>query len=252
MSAQLTYDQSPAIGFAGMLADNFSSPKQIDSGLAEATYQVTTVLQSTDYVALNNVVVTLDGTALAADVWVDTHSNLLAAVAAKILAQDVVTSAAVSGDDTITVTFNDGLVHTISVVTTLGAGQPTYTIANTTTAIDALVLGSALVNGSSDAQYKVAAIDTDPTGVVIYVSGSEQAYSTGVVDYASKKAFPIMKKGRFYGVAGSAVSKGASLSYHVANGKYVADGAGTTNAFVTAVTSATADGDIIVLDIDKV
>jgi len=61
-----------------------------------------------------------------------------------------------------------------------------------------------------------------------------------------------MKKGRFYGVAGSAVSKGASLSYHVANAKYVADGTGTTNAFVTAVTSAAADGDLIILSIDKV
>ena len=252
MSAQLTYSQSPAIGFAGMLADNFSSPKQIDSGLAEATYQVTTVLQSTDYVALNSVVVTLDGTALSADVWVDTHANLLAAVAAKILAQDGVTSAAVSGGDTITVTFDDGAVHTIAAVTTLGVGQPTYTIANTTTAIDALVLGAPLVNGTGDNQYKVAAIDTDPVGVAVYVSGSEQAYRTGVINYPTKHAFPIMKKGRFHGVAGSALAKGASVSYHVANGKYVADGTGTTNAFATVVTSAAADGDIIVLDIHKV
>lgn len=35
MSAQTTYNQSPAIGFQGMIAENFTSPKQIDSGLVE-------------------------------------------------------------------------------------------------------------------------------------------------------------------------------------------------------------------------
>ena len=34
MSAQLTYPQSPAIGFQGMIAQNFAV-KQIDSGLVE-------------------------------------------------------------------------------------------------------------------------------------------------------------------------------------------------------------------------
>lgn len=36
MSAQTTYNQSPAIGFQGMMSEGFYGVKQIDSGLVEA------------------------------------------------------------------------------------------------------------------------------------------------------------------------------------------------------------------------
>lgn len=254
MSAQLTYDQSPAIGFAGMIAESFTSPKHIDSGLAESVNQVTTSVIDFGYIADNVVVVTLDGVALPSVTFIDTSDNMSDAIAAVIAAQSSVASAVhtLDAEDKTTITFNDYASHTVSFACTGGAGQPNYTIALVAAPSGSLVLGAPLVNGTEDAQYKVAADDTDPVGVAIYVSGSEQAYSTGVINYADKVSFPIMKKGRFYGVAGSALAKGASVSYHVANGKYVADGAGTTNAFVTTVTSSAADGDIIVLEIHKV
>jgi len=253
MSAQLTYGQNPAIGFAGMIAENFYGPKQIDSGLLEDTFQVMTSVQSTDYVASNSAAITIDGVAVAASpvVWVDTHANQLAAVAAALLAEDSVTAAVVSGGDTITLTFADYAAHVISIVVTGGSGQPTYTNTVTVLATASLVLGAPVINGSTDAQYQVAAINADPVGIAVYVSGSEQA-TDGTVVYGNLQSLPIMKKGRFFGVANAVIAKGASVAYDVAAAKYSADSATTTNAFCTAVTSSTATGDIIILEIDKV
>ena len=40
MVAQLTYEKDPAVGFKGMISQNFTSPRQIDSGLAEGAILV--------------------------------------------------------------------------------------------------------------------------------------------------------------------------------------------------------------------
>lgn len=253
MSAQTTYNQSPAIGFSGMIAQNFVSPKQIDSGLVEDTYQTATLTFNADLVTSNSSAITVDGAAIAGSpvVFATDHATTMALIAAALQAEASVTSATVSAARVITIVYSDYSTHTAAVTVTAGATQAGVTFATTVPASTSLALGAPVINGTEDNQYKTAYVDTDPVGVAIYVSGSEQA-SDGTVQYDNFKQFPIMKKGRFFGVAGSAISKGASLSYHVANGKYVADGAGTTNAFVTAVTSADADGDIITLEISKV
>jgi len=253
MSAQTTYSQSPAIGFAGMIAQNFVSPKQIDSGLVEDTYQTATLTFDADIVTSNSCAITVDSVAVAASpvAFTDDHATTMALVAAAIAASDDVISATVSAARVITIVYADYTTHTAAVTITAGATQAGVTFATTIPASTSLVLGAPVVNGTLDNQYQNAIVNSDPIGVAIYVSGTEQA-ADGSVQYDNLGQFPVMKKGRFYGVAVAAIAKGASLSYHVANGKYSADGAGTTNTFVTAVTSADADGDIIVLEIDKV
>jgi hypothetical protein len=253
MSAQTTYNQSPAIGFAGMIAQNFVSPKQIDSGLVEDTYQTATLTFDADLVSLNSVAITVDGSAIAGSpvVFDTSHAATMALIVTALEAESTVLSATLSAARVITIVYSDYTTHTAAATVTLGASQAGVTFATTVPASTSLALGAPVLNGTLDNQYKTAYVDSTPVGVAIYVSGSEQA-ANGTVQYDNYGQFPVMKKGRFFGVAGSAVAKGASLSYHVANGKYVADGAGTTNSFVTAVTSADADGDIIVLEIDKV
>lgn len=252
MSAQTTYGQNPAIGFAGMIAESFTSPKQIDSGLLEDTHQTSTLTYDADIVASNSNAITIDGVAVAGSpvVYADSHALTMAAIAVVIAAEDEVTSATVSAARVITIVWADHVAHVAAVTVTAGSSQAAVVHAVTVLASASLVLGQPVVNGSSDDQYKVAAINSDPTGVAVYVSGSEQA-ADGTVKFSDLQSFPVMKKGRFYGVAAAQIAKGASLSYHVANGKYSADGAGTTNAFVYAVTAAAADGDIIMLSIDK-
>jgi len=150
MSAQLTYEQSPAIGFSGMLADNFSEPKQIDSGLAEGS---------------------------------------------------------------------------------------------------AIKVGAVVSRGTGDAQYTAAVADAAIEGVAVHVSGQEQA-ADGSISFAEKSQLPVLKKGRFYGVANAAVLKGATLAYDPATDKWGAVSGGvTTLAGAIAVTSAAADADLIVLEL---
>lgn len=253
MSVQLSYGQNPAIGFAGMIAESFTSPKQIDSGLLEDTHQVSTLTNDRAYEASNSVAITIDGNAIAGSpvVYATSNAATQALIVTALEAEDEVTSVTLTSSLIMTVVFADHVAHVVTMVTTGGTNQAVMTQANTTVATASLVLGAPVINGTGDEQYKVAAIDSDPVGVAVYVSGSEQA-ADGTVKFSDLGTFPVMKKGRFYGVAGSALLKGASVSYHVANGKFVADGSGTTNAFVTTKTSAAADGDIIMLEIHKI
>lgn len=151
MSAQLTYPQSPAIGFQGMIAQNFAV-KQIDSGLVETA---------------------------------------------------------------------------------------------------ALGLGYAVVNGTADNQYVKAAADEAVAGVVVHVSGREQA-ADGSVTFAVGEAVPVMKKGRFFGVANGAIAKGTTVAFDPATNKFgPVVGTTTTLAVGGAHTSSAADGDLIVIEIHK-
>jgi len=255
MSAQLSYGQNPAIGFAGMIAESFTSPKQIDSGLLEDTHQVSTLTNDRVYETSNSTVVSVDGVAVTGSPVTfaagTDNAGVQALIATALETSDAVTSVVLTSSLIYTVVFADHSAHVVTMVTTGGTNQAAMTQANTTASKASLVLGAPVLNGTTDNQYKGAVIDTDPVGVAVYVSGSEQA-ADGTIQYSDLGSFPVMKKGRFYGVAAAAIAKGASLSYHVANAKYSADGSGTTNAFVYAVTAAAADGDIIMLSIDKI
>ena len=114
----------------------------------------------------------------------------------------------------------------------------------------ALGLGVALGFGTADNQYVAAAADEAVKGVSIYVSGSEQA-ADGTVEFAVNSQLPVMKKGRFYAVANAAVAKGASVAFDPATKKWGAVVGGTTTlAGGVAQTSAAADGDLIVVEVN--
>jgi hypothetical protein len=87
----------------------------------------TILSQSTDLVALNSTIVTVNGVAHSAVVFATSDVLTMAAIAAEIATDDAVLSATYpgSGDD-ITVIGANGQAISVTAVTTLGAGQPTW------------------------------------------------------------------------------------------------------------------------------
>lgn len=92
---------------------------------------VTSVIDfNQDFVASNSIVATINATPLSPVVYSTSQAVTIAAVASAIAGVGTVASATVTGPRQITVVFNAVGVNTVnSVVTTLGASQPTATIA---------------------------------------------------------------------------------------------------------------------------
>ena len=144
---QLSYNFLMNVGSAGELYDigfnNVLTPvsaiEQIPIGLGVAKvigsdYQVrlphvniSTNVVSTALITGNSTVATVNGIALAPVVFATSNAATLAAIAAAIAAQPNVASAVSDGTNTITVTAAQGFAVTVSLVTTLGASQPTWT-----------------------------------------------------------------------------------------------------------------------------
>lgn len=144
---QLSYNFLMNVGSAGELYDigfnNVLTPvsavQDIPVGLGVAKvigsdYQVrlphmnvSTSVVSTALIAANSTVATVNGIALTPIVFATNNATTLAAIAAAIAARDGVASAVSNGTDTITVTAEQGDAVTVSLVTTLGASQPTWT-----------------------------------------------------------------------------------------------------------------------------
>lgn len=105
---------------------------------ANALAVVTSVINfDIDFVTLNSVVSTINGSPLSADIFTTDQATTIALVAAKIAsgASAVVASATVTGARQITVVFKPGGSNTVtSVVTTLGATQPVGTVTETANA----------------------------------------------------------------------------------------------------------------------
>ena len=97
-----------------------------------ATPQVHDITISTDLIADNSTLVTVDGTALTPTVYASSHVSTLAAIATEIQGSASVTTAVSDGVDTITVTYADNYEHTLAVATTLGTTQPTWAVVLTT------------------------------------------------------------------------------------------------------------------------
>lgn len=145
--AQLSYDLLMAVGSAGQLYDcgfkNVLTPvaaiEEIPMGLGTAKvigedYQVrlphmnvAAVVASVPLVASNSTVATVNGVALTPVVYASSNAATLTAIAAAIAAVDGVDTAVSNGTDTITVTAEQGESILVTLVTTLGAGQPTWT-----------------------------------------------------------------------------------------------------------------------------
>lgn len=97
---------------------------------------VTSVINfNADFVASNSIVATINGVAHTAVLFSVDQATTIAAVATQIATDAAVTSATVTGARQITVVFDPGPTNTVtSVVTTLGASQPTATITETAAA----------------------------------------------------------------------------------------------------------------------
>lgn len=94
-----------------------------------------------DFVALNSIVATVDTIALAPVVFSVDQATTIAALAVSIGTAANVTSSTVTGARQITVVFAPGASHVVnSVVTTLGATQPTATILSSSGAAGELIL----------------------------------------------------------------------------------------------------------------
>lgn len=144
---QLSYNFLMNVGSAGELYDigfnNVLTPvsavQDIPVGLGVAKvigsdYQVrlphmnvSTSVVSTALITANSTVATVNGVALAPVVYATSNTATLAAIAAAIAAVDGVATAVSNGTDTITVTAEQGDAVLVSLVTTLGSSQPTWT-----------------------------------------------------------------------------------------------------------------------------
>ena len=112
----------------------------------------------------------------------------------------------------------------------------------------AVGLGVALTTGTADGQYVAAAADDAVLGISLYEPTRELA-SGGTYEYAVKEQMPVLKKGRVWMTAGAALAVGAEVAYNPATGKVQAVAGGTTTlAMGLAVTSSSADGDLIVIE----
>ena len=104
-------------------------------------------------------------------------------------------------------------------------------------------------SGVKDGEYILCVPDDAVTGVVIYSAAREN--QSGDFVYADKSAFPVLSKGRYYAVANAALAVGAVIAYDPTTGKVGAVvGATTTLAFGKAITSAAADDDLLIVEVD--
>jgi len=88
---------------------------------------IVTLTASVPLVTSNSTVVTLNGIALTPVVFNTDNATTLGLIAALIAAQDNIASAVSNGTDAIVITASQGFAVTATAVTTLGAGQPTWT-----------------------------------------------------------------------------------------------------------------------------
>ncbi len=114
-----------AIPFGSGVVWGISNPKtvrapRLNSGL---------VTISTDLIAANSTIVTVNGVSTTATVYAGSHNDTMAAILVKVLALSTVTGGSTTGD-TMTIVTGD-LDAAITWATTLGSSQPTVTYAYT-------------------------------------------------------------------------------------------------------------------------
>ena len=122
--------------------------------------QISTLVFSADLVTGNSTVITIDGVALSAVPFDTDNATTLGNIATAIQAHADVATAVDDGDDTIVVTFDDFVDHTISGVVTGGASQPTISSTVTT--------GAAVIQTFTEALNAAVAVDNDWYGLAMY------------------------------------------------------------------------------------
>lgn len=111
------------------------------------------------------------------------------------------------------------------------------------------LLGQAVKPGTADGQYVAALADDAVAGIVIY-SGSSENQSDDF-KYEEKDQIPVLSKGRYYATANAALAIGDVIAFDPVTGKVgLVVGATTTLAFGKAITSSSADGDLLIIEVD--
>lgn len=214
---QLSYPLYMTVASAGQLYDlgfnNVLTPvtpiNPIFPGLGTAKvigadYQVrlpamdiATAVASAALITANSTVATVNGVALAPVVYATSNAATLTAIAALIAAQPNIASAVSNGTDTITVTATQGFAVTVSLVTTAGVSQPTWTV---TASGDNVFYGVALY-----IQNKMNLIDA---------SGS-----AGGSPYVAGDPVPVLTRGRVWVTVEETVTSDSPVYWRIkANG----------------------------------
>jgi hypothetical protein len=209
---QLTYPLDMTVGAAGQQYDlgfnNVLTPvatEEIPIGLGTAKvigedYQVRlpqmnvgTVVASAALIAANSTVATVNGVALAPVVYATSNAATLTAIAAAIAAVDGIGSATSNGTNTITVIADQGEAVLVTLVTTLGASQATWTT----------------TYSSQDVFY----------GVALRIQNKENLYSStgsaGASPYYLGDAVPTLTRGRVWVTVEDTVTSDSAVYWRV-------------------------------------
>ena len=113
----------------------------------------------------------------------------------------------------------------------------------------AISLGSPVVFDGDE--YATAGTQEQVKGIAIFNNSDVEQLTDSTFEYAAETLLPVLKKGRFYGIADGAIAKGATVAWVVASGKWstTIDANSTYGACVVVEASA-ADGDLILLEFD--
>lgn len=202
-----------------------------------------------DFVALNSIVATVDTVALTPVVFSVDQATTIAALAAMIGTATDVASSTVTGARQITVIFAPGSSHVVnSVVTTLGATQPTATITSSSSASGELVLvrygsGNYAENLVLPSNITIlATLEDSSSSVPVLITGTHTPPASGFVGFVNLRlddATAILSSA----VAGTADIYFKNCNFGVTNG-FVADltaWTGTLN-FIDCDSSGLDDG----------
>ncbi len=224
---QLEYLQNYKAAFAGMRADTRNTVIESHASVDAAAIPFGTVLCwalgtlgavraprlnsglvtiSTDLIANNSTIVTVNGVATTATVYSGSHATTMGLILAKVQALSTVYSASTTGDTMTIVTYDEDAA--ITWVTTLGSSQPTVTYAYTSADTVAGVaefeqksgtlegINSAVNDGGTGASGGVGFLETQivPTvrnglnwcPVVVNVAAGESAYAITAVTNRGK------------------------------------------------------------------
>ena len=114
-----------------------------------------------------------------------------------------------------------------------------------------IMLGAGVKRGTTDNQYVASAPNELVEGIAIY--SHHQENPGGDFEYMDKAAIPVLTRGRYYAVANGAIAIADIVAYDPATGKVGARGPGTTTLeFGLAVTTAAADGDLVIVEIQTI
>ena len=258
MTAQLTYQQTPAIGFKGMLAEQFSQ-RQVDSYVAEGsiisgdavergTYQTENVAQAMTLMDVANLI----GVALFSH---HQENPTLGGMTKSVVQESKVTfpSDFVSGD-VVKIKVNNQTLSDVPFDT-----DNDTTLANVATELanaDAIDTATDIApdmiktvgqNAGESYTIQISVFNGGSRTQSATVENTQEAGDTLV--YQDKAELPVMARGRVFCKAGAAVSVGAEVVPTTGDDTTWSAGAGTSTTKGYARTAAGSEGDLFIVEL---